>query len=264
MCLLVQILNHYIDCVSTGRPVSQHKLQFAVLEVSHISSLEVNLTANGSLAPLFHAFGLISAEDLPTDWTPKASGMDLSILLPCCCQAPCIKQTRIGQWVCKCVIMLQPDGLCGRPKSLLEIAGSLPRHHCHALSIHLSNLHPCWGLGGLAHLQQLLTCCSIAGESDVDFLQWLGSTVAEAAKTAEQHKALRATIEDLTASIRTQFGLAHVLVRRCMPSAVSPAPADCPSSAGLSAGLHCLLCMCLQLCSGAGILLSAESLTYFC
>ena len=51
-----------------------------------------------------------------------------------------------------------------------------------------------------------------AEEPDVDFLQWLGSTVAEAAKSAEKHDVLRVASEDLTATIENQFKLSHVLV----------------------------------------------------
>ena len=51
-----------------------------------------------------------------------------------------------------------------------------------------------------------------AEEPDVDFLEWLSTTVAQAAKSAEEHEVLCATSESLTASIESQFKLSHVVV----------------------------------------------------
>lgn len=58
------------------------------------------------------------------------------------------------------------------------------------------------------------TWCNViyVGEPDVDFLKWLGSTVAHASKTAEEHRVLCAATQALTDSMETQFKLSRVLV----------------------------------------------------
>ena len=61
---LLQLLNSYIDCLSRGEPVSHLTVSFFVLNAHHIKKVQVEMTASGSLAPLFHAFGLISEEEL--------------------------------------------------------------------------------------------------------------------------------------------------------------------------------------------------------
>ena len=53
---------------------------------------------------------------------------------------------------------------------------------------------------------------SAAEEDDVDFMQWLSSTVTQATKSAEEHEVLCAASHALTASIVNQFKLSHVLV----------------------------------------------------
>lgn len=63
---VVQVLNHYIDCLSKGQPLFQRRIRFYIANVSHARTLEVELPASGSLVPLFNAFGLITAEELNT------------------------------------------------------------------------------------------------------------------------------------------------------------------------------------------------------
>ena len=50
-------------------------------------------------------------------------------------------------------------------------------------------------------------------EGDTNFLQWLSETVAEAARTADQHEALKRAIRELRVSVEARFGLASVQVR---------------------------------------------------
>ena len=63
---MLQVLNHYIDCLSKGLPLFRKRIRFYIAHVSHSRILEVELPASGSLMPLFNAFGLISAEDSST------------------------------------------------------------------------------------------------------------------------------------------------------------------------------------------------------
>lgn len=51
-----------------------------------------------------------------------------------------------------------------------------------------------------------------AGESDVNFLEWLADTVSKAAKTAEAHQKLQSAIESLCASIEVKHNLLYVQV----------------------------------------------------
>ncbi|KAL3142186.1 hypothetical protein ABBQ38_002537 [Trebouxia sp. C0009 RCD-2024] len=74
------------------------------------------------------------------------------------------------------------------------------------------------GCAGIPYVLRCMNCtcilnpCSLNSEGpDVDFLQWLSTTVAKAAKSAEEHELLRATSESLTASIEHQFKLSHVV-----------------------------------------------------
>lgn len=51
-----------------------------------------------------------------------------------------------------------------------------------------------------------------AEEPEVDFLQWLSTTVGQAARSAEEHELLCATSDALTASLESHFKLSHVVV----------------------------------------------------
>lgn len=65
-----------------------------------------------------------------------------------------------------------------------------------------------------------------AEEPDVDFLQWLSSTVTQAARSAEEHEVLCAASHALTASIENQFKLSHVLVSCSITSPASRSSAS--------------------------------------
>ncbi len=52
--------------------------------------------------------------------------------------------------------------------------------------------------------------------SDANFLEWLRETVAEAARTADQHEALKRLIRELRVSVEARFGLAAVQVGSCL------------------------------------------------
>ena len=53
----------------------------------------------------------------------------------------------------------------------------------------------------------------LAGEADVNFLEWLRSTVRVAAQTAEEHEALHSNVQALTAEVEAQFDLTCITVR---------------------------------------------------
>lgn len=75
---LVQRLNTHIDHISKGEPVSQQTVRFFTVNNGFINRLEVCLPASGSLASLFHAFGLITEEELETDhhhYTNESGGL---------------------------------------------------------------------------------------------------------------------------------------------------------------------------------------------
>lgn len=52
-----------------------------------------------------------------------------------------------------------------------------------------------------------------SGAADVDFLAWLRSTVAQAAKAADEYQNLAESLQELRADIERQFRLTHVMVR---------------------------------------------------
>ena len=63
--------------------------------------------------------------------------------------------------------------------------------------------------GTLPHLSR-----PVRAAGDTNFLEWLSETVAEAARTADQHEALKRAIRELRVSVEARFGLASVQVRR--------------------------------------------------
>ena len=77
MTLVLQVLNHYIDCLSKGQTLFQRRICFHVANASRIKTLEVELPANGNLVPLFTAFGLISAAELNTQQLLSGTGCSM-------------------------------------------------------------------------------------------------------------------------------------------------------------------------------------------
>lgn len=66
-CAVPQILNVYVDQLSTSRSPKPARVEFFIKSPESSTGLrriEARLTPTGNLAPLFHAFGLINAEQL--------------------------------------------------------------------------------------------------------------------------------------------------------------------------------------------------------
>ena len=78
---MLQVLNHYIDCLSKGLPLFQRRIRFYLAHVSHMRTLEVELPASGSLMPLFNAFGLITAEELSTHSPYTGTGCSIAVMM---------------------------------------------------------------------------------------------------------------------------------------------------------------------------------------
>ncbi len=74
-----QNLNAYVDELSTGRVPRPTKLAFFVREASSLRQVDAQLSASGSLAPLFYAFGLITSEELRQNDT-VSSAVDTNFL----------------------------------------------------------------------------------------------------------------------------------------------------------------------------------------
>lgn len=62
-----QKLNNYVDELAKQRQPKPVSLEFYVREGPQLKRLQAQLTPSGSLAPLFFAFGLMSAEDLASE-----------------------------------------------------------------------------------------------------------------------------------------------------------------------------------------------------
>ncbi len=60
----MQLLNSYVAKLTQGEHINAARVTFWVREGDSLSKVEADLPAYGSLGPLFHAFGLISAEEL--------------------------------------------------------------------------------------------------------------------------------------------------------------------------------------------------------
>lgn len=59
-----QLLNVYVDDLAKGLNPASARLEFYVRDAGALVRREAELQANGSLAPLFYAFGLITVEEL--------------------------------------------------------------------------------------------------------------------------------------------------------------------------------------------------------
>ena len=76
---VMQRLNTHIDHIAKGEPVTQQTIRFSTINNGFINKLEVCLPASGSLALLFHAFGLITEEELDKDhhhYANESGGLD--------------------------------------------------------------------------------------------------------------------------------------------------------------------------------------------
>lgn len=95
---MVQRLNTHIGHISKGEPVPQQTLWFSTVNNGFINRLEICLPASGSLALLFHAFGLITEEELDTDhhhYTNESGGLTCQSLASSLC--PLYRHSRIMQ-----------------------------------------------------------------------------------------------------------------------------------------------------------------------
>eukprot|EP00983_Pelagomonas_calceolata_P052537 1142877-Pelagomonas_calceolata.AAC.8 len=63
-CTHTQRLNNYVDELAKNRQPKPTTLEFFVRDGTQLKRLQAQLTPSGSLAPLFFAFELISADDL--------------------------------------------------------------------------------------------------------------------------------------------------------------------------------------------------------
>ena len=59
-------------------------------------------------------------------------------------------------------------------------------------------------------------CC--AGENGKSILSWLGESIEQAAKAADEHDSLRSQIRELQAGLEDRFKLAAVQVSTCLRS----------------------------------------------
>lgn len=79
----MQVLNNYIDRLSRGQPLSEHNVQFCTASSGQIRTVEAVLPASGNLGPLFHAFGLISKDEVGAHHT-TTPGLQPVYLLSVC------------------------------------------------------------------------------------------------------------------------------------------------------------------------------------
>lgn len=77
--LPLQVLNAYVDDLAKGLSPPPAHLEFYVREAGALMKREAELPATGSLAPLFYAFGLITAEELQAA-DPYATVQDTNFL----------------------------------------------------------------------------------------------------------------------------------------------------------------------------------------
>ena len=64
MCAAAQLFNNYVAKLTQGQHISAARVTFWLIDGDSLSRVDAELPAYGSLGPLFHAFGLISAEEL--------------------------------------------------------------------------------------------------------------------------------------------------------------------------------------------------------
>ena len=55
--------------------------------------------------------------------------------------------------------------------------------------------------------------CVAQTADDTNFLEWMNTTVAEAARAADAHEALKRVIRERRAAVKTRYGLASIQAR---------------------------------------------------
>ena len=60
----VQVLNNYVASLTQEQHIDAGRVTFWLLDGASLSRVDAELPGHGSLGPLFHAFGLISDEEL--------------------------------------------------------------------------------------------------------------------------------------------------------------------------------------------------------
>jgi hypothetical protein len=79
LCFDVQVLNNYVASLTQGEYLTSTYITFWQNEGNALSRVDAELPAYGSLGPLFHAFGLISAEELRSGAGSYISGTSLNV-----------------------------------------------------------------------------------------------------------------------------------------------------------------------------------------
>lgn len=77
----MQLLNVYVDQLASKRALRPSRLEFFVHDSEGLENprkITAQLSSNGSLSPLFHAFGLIDAQEL--EKTGTTSSQDIQLL----------------------------------------------------------------------------------------------------------------------------------------------------------------------------------------
>ena len=70
----MQVLNNYVASLTQEQHICAARVIFWLLEGSSLSRVDAELPAHGSLGPLFHAFGLVSDEELTSGAGSYLSG----------------------------------------------------------------------------------------------------------------------------------------------------------------------------------------------
>lgn len=75
----LKVLNNYLDEVASGAPPTPSRLEFYVKENGGLKRVEAFLSGNSGLVPLFHAFGLVTDDEL-NSFDPQTMVTNTNIL----------------------------------------------------------------------------------------------------------------------------------------------------------------------------------------
>ena len=94
----VQVLNNYVASLTQEQHIDAAWVIFWLLDGSSLSRVDAELPAHGSLGPLFHAFGLISDEELRSGAGSYLTG-ELRVSA-CSCTGEIYKRTSFPHCLC--------------------------------------------------------------------------------------------------------------------------------------------------------------------
>ncbi len=220
-----QALNAYCDDLASGRLPPEARLSFFVRDTAAAAQsdgglrrIEATLPARGSLAPLLHAFGLLSDTELQQEEQQGRPGgrldretIDYAFLAD--------RSRRISAMQ---MLSRRGCGQAGCGAAVLHVRTAIA-HHQHRrwlqkpsgedlkLATRPRKCAPCRHSRANSNIQSFK-----AGGQDRSLVVWLHDMVAEAVRAAEEAEGMTAAVRQQQLAIRRTYQLTELQVLHCM------------------------------------------------